>query len=84
MSLPPYFHHTADFGLDILTGGFEGNGGGFSDDWGKCNEIVIFPPYFGLLDDFVGEINQVQSFVGTRVLQSLKPYFSGSVCMSPG
>lgn len=83
LSLPPYLHHTSEFGLNVGAGGLEGNGCGLGDDWGECNEEVIFLPRSRLLRYLVGEIYQVESFIRARVLQPLQPDLGGAICMSP-
>lgn len=73
LPLPPHLNYPSEFLLNLICSSLIRNGCSFGDDGRKCNEEIILPSSLGLLRDFIGKVDQIESFVGTRILESLKP-----------
>ena len=71
LPLPPHFDYPSKFLLNFICSPFVCNGRRFGDDGGKGDEEVILLSELGLLGDFVCQIDQIESFVRARVLESL-------------
>jgi len=84
LPLAPYLNDTTNFLLNFVGSTFVGGGRSFSYNRGKSNEEVILFPGAGLLGDFIGEVDEVEALVGTRIFETLEPDGCGAVCMSPG
>lgn len=83
LPLSPHLNHTTELLLYLSRSCLVGGGGSFSDDRRKCKEEIILPPSFGLLSDFIGKVDQIESFPSTAILEPLQPQGTSTIRMPP-